>query len=205
MTPVQLDTPDRAQLARDADWWRLYDQTFPATSREPAEVILRSLDADVGVALRARAADQTIGLATLHVLRDPPAVFLVYLAIDPAHRSTGVGGQLFERAWQEGVARSRRPPTTMIWEVEAPSPEHANACNRRLNFFQRHGGQVLPSAYVQPPVDGVNPVPMLLMCRPAPGIAMPTPSETERLVRALYFEKYGAINRIPTPVLESLL
>jgi len=67
VTPFQIDTPGRTELARDAEWWRLYDQTFPPSSREPAEVILRSLDANVGVgvALRARAQGKTIGLATV--------------------------------------------------------------------------------------------------------------------------------------------
>jgi GNAT superfamily N-acetyltransferase len=215
VTPVQLDTLDRAELARDAEWWRLYNQTFPPTSREPAEVILRSLDAHVGVALRARAADETVGLATLQLLHDPPAVFLVYLAVNPAHRSTGIGHQLFECASQlrrgtvplikgdcppSGLG-APRPPSTMIWELDPPSPENPHTCNRRLKFFQRHGGQVLPRPYVQPPVDGVTLVPMLLMSRPV----LTDHAEIDRLVRAIYYEKYAAINQIPTPVLESLL
>ena len=57
---------------------------------------------------------------------------------------------------------------------------------------------------VQPPVDGHTLVPMRLMFRPALGQELPAGAATENLIRAIYFEKYHAINKIPSSTLERL-
>jgi hypothetical protein len=46
---------------------------------------------------------------------------------------------------------------------------------------------------------------MLLLYRPAEAGRFPDPAQTERLVRAMYFEKYAGANRIPEADLARLL
>jgi hypothetical protein len=97
----------------------------------------------------------------------------------------------------------------MVWEVDVPeratSEQGLQQGRRRIAFFTRLGGEVLPGSYVQPPVDGTVSVPMHLMFRPAPGKPLPDHAAQSALVGALYFEKYHAANGIPEAVLQNLL
>lgn len=204
-----FDTPDAEALAMDDAFWSLYDEAFPAEEREPREVISRSVASGTGVAVRARLNDTTVGLATTHLLPSARAVFLVYIATDRVLRGQGTGAVLFEQTWSASVARAQQMgwvPGTYVWEVDDPAkaktPEEEHRRERRIGFFRRLGGQVLPGPYLQPPVDGVQPVPMLLMTRVVPGAESPTPAH---LIRTIYYEKYGAANGIRDETLRDLL
>ena len=205
-----IESVTAGELRVDENWWRIYEDSFPASEREPAEVILESVLRGVGMAFRLRREGMTFGIATTHLLRDPAAVFLVYLAVAHGERGRGAGRELFEAAWESGAARLRSeglPPLGLIWEVDPPDPAAADAGARRsrIAFFQRNGGQLLGRPYRQPPVNGVTAVPMSLMFRPVEGEGTPSPKEIEALVRAIYFEKYEAINKIDTSILDNLL
>jgi hypothetical protein len=161
------------------------------------------------VLTRARQGTTTVGFAFTHLLKHPPAAFLVYLAIAKLHRSGGLGSKLFEYAWRtaEGVAAGRGNELLGVaWEIDDPqrAPDEAERERRvrRRAFFTRLGGEPFSGAYIQPPVNGPKPVPMLLMWRGTPGRASPP---MQNLVRAIYFEKYGAANGIPGETLEDLL
>jgi GNAT superfamily N-acetyltransferase len=200
-----------AALTGDAAWWRIYRESISLEGREPDEVIRRGVDLGVAVVASARLNGETVGIASAHLLRKPAVVFLVYLATQSEVRGQGCGAKLFEFAWQtasEHPAWDGESPRGIIWEVDSPdiagSQEEARLGERRIRFFERLGGAVLPAAYTQPPVSG-TPVPMLLMFRPAAGEALPNPEETRAIVEAMYAEKYGAVNGIARPVLDELL
>jgi hypothetical protein len=150
--------------------------------------------------------------ATAHLLRDPPILFLVYLAVAPDLRSRHIGAALFERVWTKGTERYlewRLGLAGMVREVDIPerasSEQELQQDHRRISFFARLGAHVLPGCYVQPPVDGIASVPMHIMFRPAPGGSLPDNPGLVAIVRAMYFEKYEQANRIPRSVLEDLL
>lgn len=200
---IIFESINAEDLLADAVWWQIYEQSFPAHERETAAVIATSLESGVGVAMRVCVDDITCGLATLHLLREPAAVFLVYLAIAEQWRSRGIGGQLFAAAWEEGKARlcaEGREPIGMVWEVDPALGDGG----RRSDFFRRQSGLVLKRSYWQPPVDGKQPVSMQLMFAPGVGDALPADFLTDSLVRAIYFEKYHAINHIDAVCLEEL-
>lgn len=181
-------------LAKDQAWWDIYRESFPDYEREPADVILESLRRGAGLAFRSRRNTTTIGIATTHLLLNPAAVFLVYLAIASPHRGAGLGHELLEFAWSTSAAGLRergREPLGMVWEVDP--------VEGRLAFFQRHGGVLLPRPYLQPPVNGVEPVPMQLMFRPSGNGKLPDAPATEALVQAMYREKYEAVNGVRLP------
>ncbi len=210
---VSLDcVVDAAELAGDCDWWRIYEDSFPPAEREPAEVVLRSLRDSAGLAFRARQDGVTVGIATTHLLLRPAAVFLVYLAIDRGQRKGGLGGRLLEYAWQVSARRLEElhsPPLGLIWEVDdataAVGPAENLLRERRIAFFQRHGGVELPRFYLQPPVNGTEAVRMRLMFRGSGSASVPDAEGIEALVRAIYFEKYGAVNQVPAELLRELL
>jgi hypothetical protein len=209
---TRFDCPTADELAGDKESWRIYEESLPPEEREPFEVILGSLRRSLGTALRARRGGATVGIATTHLLFDPAAVFLVYLAIDNRCRDVGIGTMLFEYAWSssEGVLRRRGyNPLGLIWEVDDPreagNPGEELLRRRRIRFFQRQSGLILSRPYRQPPVNGTEPVPMQLMYRPSHGVTMPDATTVEALVRAIYFEKYGGVNGIPSQTLQGLL
>jgi hypothetical protein len=209
---VLCESLTAGDLDRDRDWWAIYETAFPAREREPRAVILDSLHRRLGIAVRARRGDATVGVATAHVLKAPPAIFLVYLAMAKHARGAGGGRALFECTWQLGAARLNEEGSRaigMIWEVDDPvevqDEVERSVRDRRIAFFKRLGGDLLPRDYMQPPVDGVAAVPMRLMYRPAPGGQSVGNPPIEALVRAIYFEKYGAVNHIPADALSRLL
>jgi ribosomal protein S18 acetylase RimI-like enzyme len=207
-----FDSPSADTLAADGAFWQLYDSAFPSTEREPRSVILETQRRGDGVAVRARSGGNTVGLALAHLLRHPPVLFVVYLAVVPEFRSRHIGAALFEELWTAGsrsYAARGTPAEGMVWEVDVPeratSEQVLQQGRRRIAFFTRLGGEVLPGSYVQPPVDGTVSVPMHLMFRPAPGKPLPDHAAQSALVGALYFEKYHAANGIPEAVLQNLL
>lgn len=208
---IQVECFGAAELADDRNWWAIYATSFPPEEREPAEVILRSVRTGAGLAFRARHGDETVAIATTHLLRRPGAAFLVYLAVESRHRVTGTGGRLLEHAWSTSAARLRErgiAPIGLIWEVDLPGagsgPADDSLRRRRISFFERHGGVRISRTYRQPPVNGSDSVPMQLMFRPASG-SMPDSDAIADLVRAMYFEKYVAVNGIAAETVETLL
>lgn len=208
---ITIEAATPAELRDDAGFWQLYATSFAGAEREPAEVILRSVEQGPGFALRALADGRTVGLAAGHVLEEPAATFLVYLAVDPLWRSRHVGRALFDEADRSGAARlieRARVSSGIVWEIDDPSadvsPSERNVRQGRLRFFEKLGGRMLETPYLQPPVDGHTLVPMRLMFRPALGQELPAGAATEKLIRAIYFEKYHAINKIPSSTLERL-
>ena len=162
--------------------------------------------------MRATVDGHTIGLAVGHVLRAAASTFLVYLAVDPDRRSKGVGRALFEETVRTGAAELEArgsTPRGTVWEIDDPSesadPTELAIRLRRRKFFENLSGRALATRYVQPPIDGRTEVPMQLMFRPSAGDSVPTARETAALVRAIYFEKYRAMNGIPEGILERLL
>jgi Acetyltransferase (GNAT) family len=210
--PLCLECVSADDLAGDGDWWQIYDSSFPDDEREPRAVILGSLRAGTGLAVRTRQGDQVVGLATVHLLYQPAAVFLVYLAVAAEQRGRKIGGEVLEYAWEAGtrrLAEQGRTATGLVWEVDrpdlAPTSQDEVIRERRIAFFQRQGGTLLSRPYVQPALRAGRPVPMHLMVRPAPGNPVPGPETTEALVRAIYHEKYGRANGIPEALLAELL
>jgi acetyltransferase (GNAT) family protein len=207
-----FDSPSADVLAADGDFWQLYDSAFPSTEREPRSVVLETQRRGQGAVVRARGGSRTVGLALAHMLRQPPVLFIVYLAVVPELRSHHIGATLFEKLWEEGCRRYSEAGLKaegMVWEVDIPeratTAQGLEQGRRRIAFFQRLGGRLLPAPYFQPPVDGITPVPMHLMFRPARGRSVPGVAALSPLVRALYFEKYHAANGIPEAVLQNLL
>jgi hypothetical protein len=207
---IEIESVDAQSLRRDDAFWRLYEDFFPANERDPREVILATVERETGFALRARSGGRTIGMAVAHLLREPATTFLIYLAVHGDWRARRLGAAMLSAVEQVGAGRLRAAglePHGMVWEMNDPAlatdPEDRNVRDRRRAFFERAGGRQIDVPYVQPPLDGVTPLPMLLMYL-AGVYGVPTGAAARDLIRAIYFEKYGAMNGIPTPVLEQL-
>lgn len=186
--------------------WAVYDEAIPLEEREPREVIAASIRDGVGLAAVLRDGGEAVAMATVHLLRAPAAVFLVYLAVRRDIRGTGLGGRTLEAVLAAGRAKLRAEgvePLGGVWECDDPgraTGAERERRERRIRFFGHHGARVLDAPYIQPPVDGVNPVPMVLLWRPWSGDV----PALGPLIDAIYDQKYGAVNGIPAAVLDRL-
>jgi len=217
MTEIGFIVEDLAAdaLGRDADWWSIYDGSFPREEREPREAILRSLADGLGTAIRMRSLPtggkptDTVGIATLQFLPDVRCLFLVYLAVDGGRRGTGLGGQLFAETLRLGCLRHGGGDLDLVWEVDDPATAkdetELRRRERRLRFFDHQGGRLLPYPYKQPAVDRVAPVPMRLMWKPRAGGPAAFQGSAADLIRSIYHGKYGHVNGIPSGELDELL
>lgn len=196
----------------DAEWWALYPSTTTYAEREPPEVLFRSMQEGTGVAVYAKEGEKTVGMAFVHLLQHPAVVFLGVLAVGVPEHGYHLSGALMEYAWQAGAAAIRangKEPTGYVWEAELASLGITDASRREreqlMLFYERHGAVSLPHPYLLPALGGAGVTPMELMIRPLPDAPMPTVDESEALVRAIYFEKYGPLNGIATAALEALV
>nr|WP_255672820.1 GNAT family N-acetyltransferase [Glycomyces amatae] len=84
---------------------------------------------------------------------------LSYLAVDPAHRSGGVGGRLLAAVVERWAEQYR--PCAIVAEIEHPAEAAANPewgdPKRRFDFYGRRGARVLDLPYFQPALrDGAE-------------------------------------------------
>ena len=170
-TVVPLDSPALLRsLHRD-----VLEPSFPPAERTTEEELLADHAAgrlrSLGVVEDGRVTAGVVGAWS-------PAtrvLLVVYLAIAPGRRGSGVGGRLVAAAldaWAEAL-----DPVLAVGEVEHPAHHTASAAygdpEARLRFYARLGARVLDVPYFQPGGSpGGERVPaLLLVALPLPGSA----------------------------------
>jgi hypothetical protein len=207
---LDLRALDAPKLSADAAWWAIYRASFPDTEREPERVLIDAVATGRSMAIEARQDDAIVGIAATTLLREPPAVFLSYIAAAPGVQGHGVGGALLGYAWSAGarvLAESGHGGACLVCEVEKPAladgSEELARRVRRVRFFCRHGGIVLPRAYYQPPLAGTAALPLHLIYFDR-AQREPEAERQDELVRAIYRERYEKINKVDRKVLDAL-
>ncbi len=208
---ISLQCETFESLEKDTEWWDLYEKTFPDTERAKRDLALDTVKHHMTRALCAKENGKTVGLATVQLLESFPAVYLMLLAVNPHERHKHIGTMLFEYAWQYGVeefAKMGLKPKGFVWEVEKPerasSEKERQERQDRIDFYKHKGAEILPCAYLMPPIDGIHALPLHIMHRPAPGISF-TKKDCDNLIKCLYKENYAAANHVPEAMLNALL
>ena len=135
----------------------------------------------------------TVGFAVIHHIRKPNIDFLVYLAVSRPMRGQGVGSLL--------ISMMKNPIVTEVDDPDtAETSDEREVRLRRICFFEKHGFRQFKKGYWQPQASlGKNPVQMILMLK---GFI---PYASEDVVKAIYYQKYEAMNSIPSDQLQKLL
>lgn len=179
-------------LEQDAKWWHIYATSFPTIELEPREAILNCLKQKVGLSFRIKhPQDETIGIAHGQFLKSFKAFMLIYLAIDKVHRGNNHGCSLFQFIETEVNAHFGKSHHGIVFEVDRPetfdSSEERLIAERRVQFYERLGYNVIDIDYYQPPLQPMHSVyPMHLMMKNK-NLSV---EEKQQLVRTIYFEKY---------------
>ena len=183
---------------------RIFEDAFDARLRSSFDNLLAD---QVYVLLDG---DEPQGFAVLRVLGPTSWIFLRYYAV--GRRGRGLGSRfwrlLTQRLAEEGHTR-------IIWDVEHPAEpgaEDVEIRERRIVFYTRLGGNVLPVRDFRWP-DGDTSLPMVLMAaelRPTSELASPAePSppvvgeDLRQVVMAVYRYRYGFDEQ--DPVVQSTL
>ncbi|WP_205472314.1 GNAT family N-acetyltransferase [Nocardioides sp. SYSU D00038] len=177
-----------ALSADDVDRVRaIYEDAFPEALRVPFADLLvdRML---VGVVDAA-----PVGLALVRDLvaddgADSGWTFLRYYAVGTRGRGDG------SRLWAAVTDRLRREGRRLfVWDVEDPdeeglSPAEVEEHRRRIVFYERLGGRLLPVRDYHPPHDGFAPRLLLMSQELAPG----ADPDLRSLVEGVFALRYGA-------------
>jgi GNAT superfamily N-acetyltransferase len=174
LLPVEELRPAELEHVR-----RIYEDGFPphqragfrsvTAGREPGEL-----------ALALTSAGSPAGFAVLRPLGATGWIFLRYFVVDATQRSQGLGGIMWDAL--TGLLRESGY-SLLVWDLDDPAepgsdgPEQAQNSTRRIAFYQRHGGTLLPvSGYRTPDEDEAEPhwTPMLLMAAGLAGGDPPT-------------------------------
>lgn len=132
---------------------RLLEPSFPPDQLDSLADLSSSAAKGRADLLVAVEADGTpIGVAVGEWYADSRVQLLAYLAVDPAHRSTGVGGRLLDAAVERWALK--HGPCVVVTEIEHPDlpaehPEWGDP-KRRFAFYARHGARVLDLPFFQP-------------------------------------------------------
>ena len=174
-------TADQLALVQE-----IYDAAFPEDLRVPFDDLLVDR-----VLVRLDTHDRPEGLAVVRELGSTGWTFLRYYAVGA--RGGGTGSAMLE---QLAARLSREGGSLLVWDVEDPDepglgPDHVLEHQRRIRFYERNAGELLPVAEYRPPHDGGlegHAPPMRLMCRTLGAWVRPPVAD---IVRGAYQHRYG--------------
>lgn len=192
----RLVLADTLDFEQTQELRRIYEGGFAAHLRAPwPEVGPGRLTNEDALALVR--GDEPVGFALVRALADTGRIFLRYLVIDGRQRGRGIGRVLWQRLTGYTAERGF---ALLIWDVEHPDepaiePEERDVRLRRIGFYERLGGSLLPiGEYVNPHEhdDVTLWVPMRLMATSLDGSAVPTDARGLRqLALDVYAHRYA--------------
>lgn len=156
---------------------RIYDASFPVEERRPWETIIKPAKAGCPTLYAILSDGHIVGMATVWTFGR--FAYIEHLALDGSVRNRGLGSEALS-AIIDTVS-----PLPVVVEVEVPT-DNDPMTRRRVNFYARHGFQVIDPYYVQPPyADGLPEVELYLMAN-----APVSPVETTYTLHTEVYGKY---------------
>jgi GNAT superfamily N-acetyltransferase len=169
---------------------RIYAEALPPSECKSPDALRSMIARPEYFFLAAIDESGVIGFSIAIALADSDAALLEYIAVDAAHRGSGIGSALF-RATVEHPAFCTR---LVLGEVESDTAGHGDAeiRARRKHFYRQLGArQIEGLVYIMPPVNTSLPPPMdLFLCgsRQPPTVAK---SRVRAWLAACYAQVYG--------------
>jgi GNAT superfamily N-acetyltransferase len=114
----------------------LYEEAIPASERKSRAQIASMMREPGYRFLAAFVAERLVGFAIVYRFRGERLSLLEYMAVDPAHRSQGIGGQLFRAAL--GLSDAETPLLLEVDSDREPSEDHSQRVKRK-RFYNRLG------------------------------------------------------------------
>ncbi|MED1665554.1 GNAT family N-acetyltransferase [Brevibacillus laterosporus] len=198
----------------------LYEQMFTEDLREPNDILLKGLTNKGPTApdtfhllVGTNENQQVVAVSTFHYLATWNLGFIVYMMVNPAIQSGGVGSKMMskiEKILQEDAQKHDAKLTGFVLETEREEDAHDEEeqilTQRRLRFFNRNGlVPVKGIPYKQPPLwENTKEVPLHLLVKWTKDTDGFLQEEWYRFVQDVYKEKYGKINNVKPEILHEM-
>ena len=190
------------ELLMDTAWWEIYRDSFPIVEQDTREQLLRALRTNMARIGAYQPQDITQAISVFYPMSMPDFsfIFLNYIAVSNQKRGQGLGSRLFNQLVSQ-------LESIVVWEIEDPGAAadftEQKLREQRLRFYLREGAQLLNCQFIQPPIDGLNYVPMRLMYRMKEN-SINIHLFEKKVVDAILFKKYKVINHIDSKILNRL-
>lgn len=175
----------------------IYEASFPPAERDDPISLLASIASGERTCHLAVDEADVVGFAVALPLKDVPAFFLEYLAVEPTNRNQGIG-QLLLHHVRSRLAEHDGKIAGAIFEVERPEDaivEEQDLRRRRIGFYLRNGAFVVGCAdrYRAPRLDDHGTLAFQLMWLPVVGNTSSAPKGEllRRCVSAILTQSYG--------------
>ncbi|MDR3477233.1 MAG: GNAT family N-acetyltransferase [Gammaproteobacteria bacterium] len=202
-----FDWLHHSSFIQNTDWWNIYEEAFPVKERDSKEQLLLALKQNIALIGSYKIQREMVAIAVIYRAQSPSFGFLHYFAVAPNWRNKKLGSYLFHLLVKEAekfVIKNHTHSLGLIWEIEDPEhatdPKDQSLQHRRIHFYQKLGGKLFPGKFIQPGINGFEPVPMQLM-----HFSTYENLPEEKIARAIYLEKYGVVNAIAEDHLLALL
>lgn len=166
----------------------IYQDMFPASERQPLDVVKERIDSGKTVLLIAELNDHVVGFAVLWNFDRSDFALLDYLAVDEKWRNLKIGSAIMAVIKQMASDWGK----DLILEIERPG-EGCNQLERekRLRFYLQNGSSILKDVlYLLPALDGTVPTAMLLLATPVAEKEFYSGEEITALIREMYAQVY---------------
>lgn len=156
----------------------LYESAFPSDERRPTKEWLDLMDHEETFHVLYITNDSDEFLGFIAYWDFETFAYIEHFAVKPSSRGHGYGGTALDRFLSMNQDRC------IILEVEPPTNTIAE---KRIAFYRRHGLQLLPVSYIQPPYSqGKQAMPLKLMAKGT----TPTHEETLRMISIIKTSVY---------------
>ena len=191
----------------DLHWWKIYEESFPLAERDSKEQLKFAIKKNVACIGGYRIGEEIVAIVVLYRMQKPAFAFLHFFAVAAAWRGKQLGSQLFKLIVAEAkqyVLQQSDKTLGLVWEVEDPTaaqnPKDQLMQSKRIHFYERLGGELFQSKFIQPPLNNQQAVAMQLMHN----FGRSEVAELD-IATAIYYEKYQNINDIESQQIEEFL
>ena len=162
----------------------IYNASFADDERVPFDALVRWLAADDWQSALGVLVDvgKVVAMGSVVFFADYRMGYLPYLAVRDGLRGRGYGqtlvASLLDWVRERSQKTTGQAPRLTFWDVRDPEETNREAekviRQRRIEFYRRLGGEVLPIAYTYPPVAEGQPAvkSLLTACTYPPGKAI---------------------------------
>lgn len=142
----------------------IYRDVFPASERQPVDVLSERIASDKTILLIAEVKDCVVGFAMLWNFEHSDFALLDYLGVHKGWQAMKIGRKIMNEVKRLALGWGK----DLIMEIEHPGEgDNQKDRERRLRFYLQSGALILKDVpYLLPALDGTVPTTMLLLTIP---------------------------------------
>jgi GNAT superfamily N-acetyltransferase len=189
---VELEQLESCDGETSRQLYAIYAASIAAREQKPEGWISAMIGAPEYRVWVAKAGGLVQGFSILFLQSTEGFGLLEYMAVAPAQRNQGLGGELFRRSVERAVTpEGRRVPVLLEIDSDREASSDRAIRTRRERFYRRLGCVRIAGLHYIMPLPGEGPAPeMDLMVYPAEPLGRLRLSEVKRWLETIYRDVY---------------